>query len=183
MFRPAGGERRNSLLGMLEDLFSPYGGGGEARVTVHGDDTPIAERAATPLALVFHELATNSAKYGALSIEGGTIDLTIADQGDALLLRWVEHGGTAARGRAGRGFGSQLIETSLTGQLGGSWERRFEPEAWSASCRVESRYRPLARGAVSRISTNTGSTASATSAIIIPGICGAPVASTSRCAT
>jgi PAS domain S-box-containing protein len=125
--RPAGGERRNSLHGMLDDLFSPYRVGDELRVTVHGDDTRIAERAATPLALVFHELATNSAKYGALSIEGGTIDLTITDRGDMLVLRWAEHGGTRPEGEPAKGFGSHLIETSVTGQLGGSWERRFEP--------------------------------------------------------
>ncbi|HEY6816488.1 MAG TPA: PAS domain-containing protein [Croceibacterium sp.] len=126
--RPAGGERRHSLHGMLEDLFLPYGRGESARVIVHGDDAPIADRSATPLALVFHELATNSAKYGALAAEHGTIDLTIADRGQTLLLRWVEHGGTMPEGEPAKGFGSHLIETSVTGQLGGSWERRFEPD-------------------------------------------------------
>jgi two-component sensor histidine kinase len=126
--RPAGGERRTSLHGMLEDLFDPYSMGGKARVTVIGDDTAIAARAATPLALVFHELATNSAKYGALSMEDGTIDLSISDQGDHVLLRWVEHGGPPPKGEATVGFGSRLVEISLTGQLGGSWERRFEPD-------------------------------------------------------
>ena len=126
--RPAGGERGASLHGMLDDLFSPYGIGGTARVAVRGDDARIAPRAATPLALVFHELATNSAKYGALSTEDGAIDLTIADQGEALQLRWVERGGPPPEGAPRAGFGSRLVEISLTGQLGGTWERRFEPE-------------------------------------------------------
>ena len=126
--RPAGGERRTSLHGMLEDLFDPYSMGGKARVTVVGDDTAIAARAATPLALVFHELATNSAKYGALSMEDGTFDLSISDQGEQVLLRWVEHGGPPPQGEETTGFGSRLVEISLTGQLGGSWERRFEPD-------------------------------------------------------
>ena len=82
---------------MLADLFSPYGAASHASVTVHGDDVTIAPRIATPLALVFHELATNSAKYGALSTEDGTVDLSIADQGDTLLLRWIERGGPPPR--------------------------------------------------------------------------------------
>ena len=125
--RPAGGERRASLHGMLGDLFSPYGAAGTPRVTVRGDDARIAPRAATPLALVFHELATNSAKYGALSAEEGTIDVTIADQGEAMMLRWVEQGGPPPAAEPSEGFGSRLVEMSVTGQLGGSWRRRFEP--------------------------------------------------------
>jgi two-component sensor histidine kinase len=106
---------------MLEDLFSPYGVAGTARFVVHGDDARIAARAATPLALVFHELATNSAKYGALSVEDGTIDLTITDQGQAMTLHWVEHGGPPPAGELKEGFGSRLVEMSMTGQLGGWW--------------------------------------------------------------
>jgi len=126
--RPAGGERRSSLHGMLEDLFSPYRGDGTARVAVHGDDARIVARAATPLALVFHELATNSAKYGALSAEDGTIELTITDRGETMALHWVERGGPPPAGELKEGFGSRLVEMSVTGQLGGSWQRRFEPD-------------------------------------------------------
>ena len=126
--RPTGADHRNSLLGLLGDLFSPYMSAGEQRVRVVGDDAAIAARAATPLALVFHELATNSAKYGALGADDGLVDLTIDDQGDTLLLRWTEQGGPPAQAE-GRidGFGSRLVEMSITGQLGGRWERRFEP--------------------------------------------------------
>jgi len=124
------GERRNTLHGILEGLFVPYGSGdGEkARVLVAGDDVAIAPQAATPLALVFHELATNAAKYGALSADGGVIDLSIADAGDTLLLRWVERGGPKPKAKRTDGFGSRLVEMSMTGPLGGKWERRFEPE-------------------------------------------------------
>jgi two-component sensor histidine kinase len=125
--RPAGGERRTGLHGMLEDLFFPYAIDGQPRVRLHGDDARLAARAATPLALVFHELATNSAKYGALSAEDGTIDLTITDQGPALVLHWIEHGGPPPADEFSEGFGSRLVEMSVTGQLGGHWQRRFEP--------------------------------------------------------
>jgi len=126
--RPVGADHRNSLLGLLGDLFSPYASGGTARVRVVGDDAAIAARAATPLALVFHELATNSAKYGALSEEDGVVELTIENRGDTLLLCWSEMGGPAPAGELKEGFGSRLVEMSVTGQLGGSWKRRFEPQ-------------------------------------------------------
>jgi PAS domain S-box-containing protein len=126
--RPAGDERQRSLHGMLADLFSPYRIAGRSQIAVHGDDVRIAARAATPLALVFHELATNSAKYGALSVDEGLIDLTIDDVGDTLVLRWVERGGPKPKGKMAEGFGSRLVEMSVTGQLGGTWDRRFEPD-------------------------------------------------------
>ena len=126
--RPAEGKRRTGLHGMLTDLFGAYGSGDRARVTVHGDDVTLLARAATPLALVFHELATNSAKYGALSTEEGTVDLAVTDQGKTLLLRWVERGGPPVRRNPKEGFGSRLVEMRVTGHLGGSWQRRFEKD-------------------------------------------------------
>jgi PAS domain S-box-containing protein len=126
--RPAGQSRRSSLHGLLADLFTPYGADDDARVRIAGDDVTVSARAATPLALVFHELATNSAKYGALSMPEGTVSLTIEDAGEMLQLRWVERGGPPAKKEPKEGFGSRLVELSLSGQLGGSWERRFDPE-------------------------------------------------------
>jgi PAS domain S-box-containing protein len=122
--RPAGQSKRSSLHGLLADLFSPYG----ERVRIAGDDVTVLARAATPLALVFHELATNSAKYGALSVSDGTVDLTVRDAGDHLRLLWVERGGPPTKKEPKEGFGSRLVELSLQGQLGGGWNRRFEPE-------------------------------------------------------
>jgi len=127
--RPSEGQGRTSLHGMLGDLFQPYGTGDHSRVVLRGDDAELSPRAATPLALVFHELATNSAKYGALSVEQGTVTLDISDQGEHLLLRWVERGGPPAKSQQiEEGFGSRLVEMSVTGQLGGSWNRRFEDD-------------------------------------------------------
>ena len=126
--RQAEGKRRTALHGMLNDLFRPYGTRDHTRVIVRGDDVTILARAATPLALVFHELATNSAKYGALSADEGEVDLSIEDRGKTLLLRWVERGGPRPKRNPKEGFGSRLVEMSVTGQLGGSWERSFEKD-------------------------------------------------------
>ena len=127
----SGGEAQESLLRLLEVLFAPYGGA--ARVRVSGSNAAIAPRVATPLALVFHELATNSAKYGALSVAEGFVTLAIEDAGETLRLEWREHGSPPPPAdreeqTAGNGFGSRLVEMSVTGQLGGTWKRRFEPD-------------------------------------------------------
>lgn len=127
--RPAGGDTREGLVGLLEVLFAPYG---SSRVRISGEDALISARAATPLALVFHELATNAAKYGALSKETGEITLEVRDAGEDLRLIWRERGGPPLDGNVPQGeesgFGSRLVEMSVTGQLGGSWVRRFEEE-------------------------------------------------------
>jgi len=77
--------------------------------------------------MVFHELATNSLKYGALSQPGGRLTLrwSVNDDDDQLVLAWREKGGPTITGgpREGR-FGSQLIEAIVTPQLGGRLSRR-----------------------------------------------------------
>ncbi len=126
--RPAGGSTQESLQGLLAILFSPYRDDrGEPRILVSGDDCAIAPSLATPFALVFHELATNSSKYGALSADGGHVTLELEDRGEKLLLRWSEHGGPPPGETGDQGFGSRMVELAVTGQLQGSWERRFEP--------------------------------------------------------
>lgn len=126
--RPAGGSNNSeTLTGLLQALFAPYRDGvGACRVTVSGGDLPVGPNAATPLALVFHELATNAAKYGALSVEQGAVSLTIGQQGERIGLCWQEHGGPVPAGPEGAsGFGSRLVELAVTGQLQGRWQRRF----------------------------------------------------------
>jgi two-component sensor histidine kinase len=87
----------------------------------------IGPRAATPLALTFHELATNSAKYGALSDADGSVTITIECGHDvqSAAVRWRECGGPGAQEPAEEGFGSRLLKSSIEGQLGGTLERRF----------------------------------------------------------
>ena len=93
-----------------------------ARAT--GDEIAIDDRSATPLSLLFHELATNATKYGALSTEIGLVDITIAQDGDAVTVDWRERGGPAiTTPPESGGFGSQLIEMSAVRQLGGTVTR------------------------------------------------------------
>ncbi|MXP26303.1 PAS domain-containing protein [Altererythrobacter indicus] len=124
--RPAQHAADGKLQGLLEELFAPYGTDEYARIKVTGDEVKIGSRAVTPLALVFHELATNSAKYGALSIEEGLIDLEIIDEGDMVSLLWREKDAPPGELKTAEGFGSRLIDMSVSGQLAGSWNRRWE---------------------------------------------------------
>jgi PAS domain S-box-containing protein len=126
--RPDDKARSSNLHGLLEKLFAPYGSGEGARVKVTGDDFAINARMATPLALVFHELATNSAKYGALATGEGTVSLKVADGGETVRLTWRERGGKKVKKPVREGFGTRLVDMSVNGQLGGSWKRRFEED-------------------------------------------------------
>ena len=91
------------------------------RIQVHVPEVHVGATAATTLALVVHELATNSLKYGALSVVGGTLDVSCTPHDDDTVLVWTEQGGppvTAPTGPAG--FGSKLVSQSVSGQLSGS---------------------------------------------------------------
>jgi PAS domain S-box-containing protein len=119
-----------TLHAFLRALFEPYGSRGSAgRVTVTGDDARFDDQAATSVALLFHELATNAAKYGALSSSGGTVTLTTALIDDRFVLTWVEREGPLIAGPPDRqGFGSVLATVSVEAQLGGRLERIWAPE-------------------------------------------------------
>jgi two-component sensor histidine kinase len=90
-------------------------------------------RAVLTLAMAFHELTTNAAKYGALSVPGGRIEIrwqsVQGDGGDRSLLKieWIEQGGPAVVEPQRRGFGSRLIEGSIAAEHGGSARLAFEP--------------------------------------------------------
>ena len=117
----------SSLKALVLELLDPYQDADQSRVTFSGDDAIIDEGAATPLALLFHELATNAAKYGALSRPEGHIEIATASSGDAFSLRWHERGGPAVA-EGTQGFGSRLIKLSVEGQLRGTMQRAWTPE-------------------------------------------------------
>jgi len=130
-------QRQDSLKGLLGELFAPYQERDTARVEIEGDDVTIDDRSATPLALLFHELATNASKYGALSVPDGTVRVSSMQDGDATVLRWIERGGPPLVAPArSAGFGTQLIELSAVRQLGGSVERDWRPDGLRVTIRV-----------------------------------------------
>mgnify|MGYP001339338497 CR=1 FL=1 len=119
-----------TLHSFLTDLFTAYADEtGAARVRVTGDDAVFDDQAATSVALLFHELATNAAKYGALSTREGRVELDTRRDGDRFILTWTETGGPPVEGPPTRGgFGSSLATLSVEGQLGGRLTRDWRAE-------------------------------------------------------
>ena len=126
LIRPGPGQKagEGALLGdMLAVLLAPYADGPAmgSRVSVSVPQVHVGETAATTLALVVHELATNSLKYGALSATDGAVDVSCADHGGDVVVVWTERGGPPVSAPTARpGFGSRLVAQSMSGQLGGS---------------------------------------------------------------
>ncbi len=125
---PTSMAHESALHGLLAQIFAPYHDGDTQRISITGDEPPIQPRAATPLALIFHELATNSAKYGVLSRDEGTVQVTIA-KADPKTLRitWFEAGVTTKE-ETTEGFGSRLLRMSVEGQLQGKIERKWSDD-------------------------------------------------------
>lgn len=126
LVRPVPGqtEAPSALLGdLLTVLLAPYDdlGAFSGRVRVSVPRMSVGESATTVLALVVHELATNSLKYGALSVDTGTLDVSCSAHDEAVTVVWTESGGPKVRPPAAMGsFGNRLVERSVAGQLGGS---------------------------------------------------------------
>ncbi len=122
-----GGAPGGALAGLLQALLKPYMRAGTSQVTITGAaDCAVGRRAATPIALVFHELATNATKYGALSVTGGSVTVDVGRDDDGVRISWREQGGPPVAPPEREGFGSRLARMSVEGQLGGKLERRFE---------------------------------------------------------
>ncbi|MBB6503178.1 two-component sensor histidine kinase [Sphingomonas endophytica] len=118
------GQGTAALLGdLLSILLSPYDdlGAFKGRIRVAVERMGVGEASATAIALIIHELATNSMKYGALSSPTGTLDVSSATDGEDLVLTWLEQGGPRVEKPDDvAGFGSRLVNRSVTGQLSGA---------------------------------------------------------------
>jgi PAS domain S-box-containing protein len=120
------------LKDILAAIAAPYETGGVNQIVLNGDSVTLTPRAALTLAMTFHELATNAAKYGALSVPAGRVDISwdmtwgLSRRPDLLRIDWCEQGGPTVAPPARRGFGTKFIETSIAFELGGTARIRFE---------------------------------------------------------
>ncbi|MGO4352759.1 HWE histidine kinase domain-containing protein [Rhizobium sp. RAF36] len=103
------------------------------RIQISGDHIGLTERAFGVFALLLHEMMTNAAKYGSLSVPSGKLEIswTIAENGDCHL-SWKESGGPEVVVPTRRGFGSNLIEKTVSHDLGGSIDLDFAPAGLEA---------------------------------------------------
>ena len=121
---------------MVEATLAPYRDAGNLHL--EGPRRLLPARIARTLSLMLHELATNAAKYGALSRDGGTVDLawsSIEAPEGRLVLTWTERGGPPVEPPRRRGFGCTLIEQSAQHGPGGTARLAFGREG--VSCRIE----------------------------------------------
>ncbi|MFW5654254.1 MAG: HWE histidine kinase domain-containing protein [Roseicyclus sp.] len=100
----------------------------DGSVRLEGEPVELKPRAALALSMVFHELATNAAKYGALLAEEGQLSVRWHIEDDRLHIGWRERGGPPVTPPSRQGFGRTLIERSLSFELEGAVSLRFEPE-------------------------------------------------------
>ncbi|GGI23670.1 sensor histidine kinase [Bradyrhizobium guangdongense] len=112
-----------SLGDLVGCILRPHG---VATSHLNGPPVAIGEQAANHLALVFHELATNAAKYGPLSRDKGTIDVTWSVDADRLEIGWAETGAEAVTAPTSTGFGTKLVETTIE-RIGGGIRRTWNP--------------------------------------------------------
>jgi PAS domain S-box-containing protein len=126
----ASGWRGASLRELAAAELAPYRG----RISIEGSELVLAPKAAQTLSLVLHELATNAAKYGALSAPAGMVEVgwsvarPAGAEGPMLCLSWREQGGPAVTEPPRRGFGRVLIEHAPVHDLGGRARLVFRPE-------------------------------------------------------
>ena len=157
-----GGWETGSLRELLRQELSPYA---PAQVRLAGEDVQLGPRQTLRLGMVFHELATNAAKYGALSHPDGCVEITWnrVENGSSLRLTWHELSGPPVAAPGPAGFGSRLIrsliEKELTGKVVLDFSRegarcemilplRFDGEAGRFDPRAEPRTWPTAAGPV-----------------------------------
>jgi PAS domain S-box-containing protein len=133
-----GGESRTTLLDQILRELEPFRNADGTNVVLEGPPISFDAKMGLSVGLVLHELATNAAKYGALSVSTGVVEVKWGiEQGDGsrlLTLEWRESGGPPVSPPTHRGFGSTLIETSLTRSLRGTVKFDYLPRG--LLCRI-----------------------------------------------
>lgn len=122
-------ERPGTFQGLLRLLLAPYMQEGQGRIEIDGPDAPIGPKSAAPIALVLHELATNAAKYGALSSPAGRLSIACRPSDGSYEVLWREDGGPAIAGAPQRtGFGTILSDRILIAQRTAEISRAWRPQ-------------------------------------------------------
>ncbi|HET7806828.1 MAG TPA: PAS domain S-box protein [Pseudolabrys sp.] len=118
---------------LLSGSLAPYAGTTPDRVVLRGEDVMLRPRAVLTLAMAVHELTTNAAKYGALSVPGGRVEVQwrpvrLENGRSCLQIEWIEQGGPSVVEPEQHGFGTKLIEGSIAAELAGEVRLVFQPQ-------------------------------------------------------
>jgi PAS domain S-box-containing protein len=116
------------LARLVQEEVAPYKQSLHRTLSIKGPSVSLGPATAQTLALVLHELATNAAKYGALSIENGRLAVEWRREGDDVVLDWTETGLARIERPAAQGFGTKVIRASVQDQLRGALSFDWRPE-------------------------------------------------------
>lgn len=124
------GEQEGELEGLaavIERILAPYAANADAVVIEPGPAVDLNARIIMPLSMILHELATNAAKHGALSLSGGRVRISwrVEGENNRLHLDWVESGGPSVSPPVKTGYGTKLIQSATTYGLGGRVEQTY----------------------------------------------------------
>jgi PAS domain S-box-containing protein len=123
------------LRSVVSQELSPYFEEGDARARIDGASLLLEPNSAQTIAVTLHELATNAAKYGALSVPTGKVEVEWSRAADGrIVLRWIETGGPPVKPLTRRGFGMRVMESMIREQLNG--EVRFDWRAEGLACEM-----------------------------------------------
>jgi PAS domain S-box-containing protein len=115
------------LTRLVEEEFAPYRASGNERVLTRGPIVLLPPATAQTIALALHELATNAAKYGALSTGSGRVELTWRNEPGKIEVVWAESGGPEISAPTRQGYGSRAIIAGIERQLGGVVNFDWQP--------------------------------------------------------
>ena len=130
-----GTETDTTFTALLRAILAPHELQFRSRISISGADAPIGGNALTSAALLLHELATNAAKYGALSTTEGRLEIRLTVSDDRLQMRWDERGIALAGEARHEGFGTTLERASLQG-LHGELSRNWHDNGLSLTLAV-----------------------------------------------
>jgi two-component system CheB/CheR fusion protein len=117
-----------SLRDIIMTEVVPHMAGDRSRAEIDGPDVKLDPARALGLGLVFHELATNATKYGALSVPSGRLRVTWSREPEEIVVQWRESGVPDVRPPNHRGFGTELIERQLSAGFGGRATAEYTPD-------------------------------------------------------
>jgi PAS domain S-box-containing protein len=132
--------RAATFADILRNELDAFDDGSGARIALAGPEVAVPSRLAMSLGMAIHELTTNAAKYGALSVYGGKLNVAwtvvIEATRRTLNIDWVESGGPPVTAPARHGFGSRLLEFVLPGQIQAKTQIEYRPEGVRVRCMV-----------------------------------------------
>ena len=127
-----------TLHSLVTQELSPYCQANDPRTLIDGPNVLLEPGVAQSIAAALHEMATNAAKHGALSVPGGHIKIAWRDSPDGFVLNWSEMNGPPVVAPKRQGFGMSLMETMIQGQLKGTLRFDWQPDGFKCEISLPS---------------------------------------------